>query len=414
VAQTRFKLTFLTRAFLAGGAADDVETSLRHKGVKPRRRLIGMDGDGLRIPSLRGVLRFWFRAKHGDPGGAGLAKLAALARREALVFGSTGTGQGLRIVPVAQDTWKAEKVTAKRGSAQAYLGYGPLNDVAADQEFSSHNQFAFRDAIPAGTAFTFLALGTDHAVRELEQCLLLLHLFGGLGGRSRRSWGSVAVEGRGIPVFAAGQSLDAYVEHALSLVWPDAADRPSGRAALPRFSAFFAGTQIRGFGIESGGPDEVMDAFYDRFKATRLYDRFKPKASPPTALADHGLEVLDADPAKVSISRAPLRLAFGLPYTVTLGRGTGNLRSIEYAGGYAGPGGRIQPVARRASPLFLKVLRDAGGKHHGLSLYLVSEFFGRLGVKIHAKHKTGSAPPPSRRAVDEFLAAPDWTTLHVP
>jgi CRISPR-associated protein Cmr1 len=411
VAETRFTLILLTRAFLAGGAARDVETSLRHRGVKPRRRHIGMDGDGLRIPSLRGVLRFWFRAKQGDPGGAGLAELA---RREALVFGGTETGQGLRIVPVAQDTWQAEKVTANRGSAQAYLGYGPLNDVAADQEFSSHNQFAFRDAIPAGKRFTFLALGTDHAVRELERSLLLLHLFGGLGGRSRRGWGSVAVEGGGIPVFAAGQPLAAYVEHVLSLVWPDAADRPSGRAGLPRFSAFYSGTQIRGFGVGSGGPDEVMAAFYARFKATRLYNRFHPAQSPPTALSDHKLEAQDADPAKESISRAPLRLAFGLPYTVTLGRARGNVRSIEYVGRYADSRGHAPPVSRRASPLFLKVLRDAGGKHHGISLYLASEFFGRPGVRIHAKNKEGSAPPPCPQAVDEFLAAPGWTPLHVP
>lgn len=411
MANTRFTLTFLTDAFLAGGAASDVETTLHHRGVKPRRRVVRMDGDGLRIPSLRGVLRFWFRAMQGDRGTGGLAELA---RREALVFGSTDAGQGLRIVPVAQDTWRAATVTARRGSAQAYLGYGPLNDVAADRVFSSHNQFAFRDAIPAGARFTFLALGTEHAVRELERCLLLLHLFGGLGGRSRRAWGSVAVEGGGIPVFAAGQALDAYVENALSLVWPNPADRPSGRDALPSFSAFYAGTQIRAFGVAGTRPEAVMEAFYARFKATRLYDRDQPASSPRTALSDHALEALDSDPARTAISRSPQRLAFGLPYNVTLGRATGNLRSIEYEGGYEDERGRPQPVSRRASPLFLKVLRDAGGRYHGISLYLASRFFGRPGVRIYAKDKQGSAAPPGPEAVVEFLAAKDWTPIHVP
>jgi CRISPR type III-B/RAMP module RAMP protein Cmr1 len=411
VAQTRFTLTLLTDAFLAGGAASDVVTPLHHRGVKPRRRVVRMDGDGLRIPSLRGVLRFWFRAMQGDLGGAGLAELA---RREALVFGSTDTGQGLRLVPVSQGNWQAKKVRVARGSPQAYLGYGPLNDVSADHEFSSHNKFAFRDAIPAATEFTFLALGTEHAVRELKRTLILLHLFGGLGGRSRRGWGSVAVTGDGIPVFAAGQSLEAYVRHALSVVWPDESDRPSGRAVLPRFSAFCADTKIRGFHVAGARPEAVLEAFYSRFKATRLYNHNSPAQSPPTALSDHSLEAVDAEPAKTSIASAPQRLAFGLPYSVTLGRAIHRERSIEYEGRYRDPQGRSQVVSRRASPLFLKVLRDARGGYHGIALYLASEFFGRPGVQIHAKQKLGSAPAPGPQAVIEFLAAPDWTPLDVP
>jgi CRISPR type III-B/RAMP module RAMP protein Cmr1 len=404
-----FKLKLVTPAFVAGAMAEDVETELHNDGQKPRKRVIGMNGDGLRIPSLRGVLRFWYRAKEG-------AVAANLAKREALVFGGTETGQGLRILPRLDPqgrSWQGREVEASRGTAKAYLGYGPMNDVPSRKQFSSYNKFAFREAIPEGTEFSFLALGTKSQVAELKRCLLLLHLFGGIGGRSRRGWGSVEVIGEGIPVFERGQKLRAYADRVLELVWPEDTDRPSRRKARPPFSAFSSGTEIKAFPANPGGADRVMQIFHERFKATRLYNPFDPEKSPVIAKADHRLEAQDADFSKESIEQVPQRLAFGLPYLATLGLRTGNKRSIQYEGHYTDPNGRDVVVSRRASPLFLKVLRDAGGAHYGISLFLKSDFFGHDGTMVRAKDKKGDIEAPDYRAVEAFLQEPTWITLPV-
>lgn len=371
-----FKLKLVTPAFIAGAMAQDVQTTLHHRGRKPRRRVIGRNSDGLRVPSLRGVLRFWFRAKEG--------LMAELAEREARIFGGTEVGQGVRLIPMGQSSWSPEKIVVSAGGAKAYLGYGPLNFVQGEG-FSSENKFSFRGAIPAGTEFSFTALGSRRQIEELRCCLLLLHLFGGVGSRSRRGWGSVEVRGEFVPAPNPGEGLEEWISRVLEQVWPEAQERPSGRASQPAFSAFSAGTSIRAFHLPAGSPDQVLQGFYDAFRATRLYNRHNPSMSPKVAQNDHALEWNDADPAQAAITGVPQRIAFGLPYAATMAIRTPRERSIQYEGRHAGTA-----IVRRSSPLFLKVLPGPGAGCSGIALFLQSDFFGRSGTRIGAERKTGT------------------------
>lgn len=384
-----FTLTLTSPAFFAGAGGRRDDSLPAHLNNHPRRYPIGPDKDGLRVPSLRGVLRFWWRAKEGisDP--------AELARREAELFGSTGRGQGLRIVPRGTSEWTAEEWTAAAGSAQSYLGYGPLNYRPDLRTTSSQNKFAARWAAPADSWFSFRAIGSPAQIEELRRTLVLLHLFGGVGARSRRGWGSVAVEMDGLDLQKGRSELpEIWVERLLRTVWPPDGAVPEERASAPPYSAFHRGTQIRFFTCD-GTFGEVFERFFERFKAVRVWNRRDPSASPPTALADKN--GAGATLAGSALYEAPRRVAYGLPYRIAInGSGGGE---VDYFGKRAND----TEFTRRSSPLILKVARVDGGTLAGMVLFFNTPFAGAASGTIEAKDLTGSHPFPGYGAVREFL-----------
>lgn len=78
--------------------------------------------EGLRPPTLKALLRFWWRAMHAELRGDDLF------RAEESLFGSTRAGQGLRMVP--RGDWGTVRTeTPERPSPQQrYLGYGRVRD----------------------------------------------------------------------------------------------------------------------------------------------------------------------------------------------------------------------------------------------------------------------------------------------
>lgn len=404
MADLEFTLRLVTPAFIGGGDDIEANTSLEYKGRKPRHRQIGQGGDSLRIPSLRGVLRFWLRAKE-DP-----RNLEGLHSTEAMVFGSADTGQGLRIRPIGRPAWKAEEITAPAGDAKAYLGYGPLNYSEATRGFSSHNKFTFRDAIPAGTAFSFAASGTSRQIEELRSCLILLHLFGGIGARSRRGWGSVEVESPEIPSLVKPEqpdSLNEWFVELLGSVWSNSY-RPSNASITPTYSAFSHVTGIRLTPVLDGDYGQVFEEFVRRFANVRLW---RSRSRSKRAQTDHDLEQKDGGDAN-ALTDVPERLAFGLPYS-PMSRNNG--WSIAYHGrkNTASSTNERDWTTRRASPLFLKV-HSAPKGHFGVALHLDAQFFGDTSLRIGAPGKPNTRPVPGPAAIHDFLNHPGWTTIVLP
>lgn len=410
-----FQLTLLSPAFIAGGMEEIASTQLKDKkGNTPQHRKIGMNGDGLRIPSLRGVLRFWYRAKEG------IADTKKLSINEALIFGDTIRGQGLRFIPLVQSKWVPKKIGGEKnkikgGDSMAYLGYGPLNYVSKDIGVSSYNKSSFRDAIPEGTTFTFRAIGNDQQIEELKKCLLLIHLFGSIGSRSRRAWGSLAVSGDFIPSFDNGQPVNEWFGNCLSNIWPDE-DKPSQRTNLPDFSAFCANTRIC-LSKPHNSYQQVMDDFHNQFKKVRIYNPFNPSQSHKIARDDHAWEVNDSNPKTKDIQNVPLRLAFGMPYhPVSRDKKKPWIVNweIEYGGYYSVKPGEIEKIDRRASPLFLKVFIGPDQKYYGVSLFLKARYFSKKNAKIgkneHGKH----LPFPGWKAIEAFMANNDWQAISLP
>lgn len=397
-----FTLKIISPAFVAGTM--EKEEQLLGKPVK--HRLI--EDDGLRVPSLRGVLRFWYRAKEGT------SDTELLSKKEADIFGSTDKGQGLRLIPTGHSSWKpivigGGKDKIKGGDAMAYLGYGPLNYVSKDVGVSSHNKSTFRDAVPEGIVFHFRAIGNEQQLKELEKCLLLLHLFGGIGSRSRRAWGSLAVGGNFIPEFQKGESVPKWFGRILKEVWPDGLKQKNH---LPSFSAFSTHSQIHISGPHNNY-QEVMEDFHSQFKRMRLYNTFNPSHSPQIALNDHAIEVKDSNPKTRDISDVPKRIAFGMPYHP---QSRNNNWEIEYFGYPKKSSGSVKSdkIDRRASPLLLKVFEGPGRKLYAVSLFLKAEFFGNSGVEIGKDQKGKHLPFPGWKAVEEFINNRDWQPINLP
>ena len=135
----------------------------------------------LRPASIKGMLRFWWRALHGD------WPLSKLRETEAHIFGDTEQGQGLRVIVQAQNCKKLARGfdAGRGGSPLGYLGYGPIQyDSKAKGNRSN------RDAIDKDSIFevTLMHRNPD-ALTEAVQALWLFGALGGIGLRARRGWG---------------------------------------------------------------------------------------------------------------------------------------------------------------------------------------------------------------------------------
>ena len=392
-----FSLKIISPAFVAGTMEKDAH--LMGRSVK--HRLI--EHDGLRVPSLRGVLRFWFRAMEG------IADTELLWKKESDIFGSTDSGQGLRIIPVGQTPWTplvigGEKDKIRGGDPLAYLGYGPLNYVNKEVGVSSHNKSIFRDAIPEGTVFNFRAVGKREQIDTLKNCLRLLHLFGGIGSRSRRAWGSLAVGSDIFAEFNAGDSVTDWFEKVLKQVWPNGL---GDRDHLPAYSAFSSHTRVR---ISAATRDylEPMKEFHKQFEEVRLYKIFHPEKSHQIARRDHDLEVRDSDPRNNDLHDVPRRIAYGMPYYP---KSRNHNWEIGYKG-YTADG--KESIDRRASPLFLKVFQGPDRKFYAVSLFLKAQFFSDDKFKLGKVPRGGRLPFPGWEAVDKFIANEDWQRITLP
>ncbi|TQN28621.1 CRISPR-associated protein Cmr1 [Haloactinospora alba] len=153
-----------------------------------------LNGDDLhaafRVSSLRGAMRFWFRALAGHRVGANLTTLRALEDR---VFGTTGCPSPVRMRVVPENksndngnyTW--DTGTAERARWIAYL-WGQQSNTAGKRGVSLHN-VSLR---PGETTTLKVKLSGDDTIDTLViASLWLVCAYGGVGGRVRRGFGGL-------------------------------------------------------------------------------------------------------------------------------------------------------------------------------------------------------------------------------
>jgi CRISPR-associated protein Cmr1 len=130
----------------------------------------------LRPPSIKGALRFWHRAAGPDN-----------LKTEAEYFGST-KGQSSFLLQIgSKELPKLDVRKEPWQNGPGYLGYGLINKI--DRKIRP------RQYIQPGEILTLRLVFHPDSSRELKESVLrsfrLLSLFGGLGARSRRGFGSV-------------------------------------------------------------------------------------------------------------------------------------------------------------------------------------------------------------------------------
>jgi CRISPR-associated protein Cmr1 len=354
--RTKIDLEFVTPAFLSG--ADQKVAEWRE-------------------PSIRGQLRWWFRA---IAGGAFAGDLTRTRAAEAIVFGSTESASPVRIrvcppgpksvapgkeclfgTPLTEkqiaQRWGAPREDTEkrlhvpgRSNPIHYLGYGP---IVRNKE---QKKVLFERArIEAGHPASFHVQADDAAWASPEFVILKRALWawlnlGGIGARSRRGFGSlraIATDG----LIEVASDLKEFDEGLKSLIAEPA--RPSSPANLPEWSHVSPQTAVY-ISAERTTWEEAMEhagswliGFRRRYGAS--FDERKPKQNrdyewfAPNGSQSHG------KPSHGTSAHVPDRAGFGLPLPF------GQFDTLSWTDG--------DVEGRRASPLLLRISRFGSDYH---------------------------------------------------
>ena len=175
--------------------------------------LAGADGASpeLRAPSIKGALRFWWRALNGDK------DIKELRKQEAEIFGGTDEKVGRSKVIIQSSHYKIEPLNEK-----------PLPHHTGDRNCPACNNDNVckkgynNESIPISYKFDIklslsqeilLSNSQKFDLDELESIFILACLLGGLGRRSRRGFGSVKIIKKNSFLFSMPESINDIIPH---------------------------------------------------------------------------------------------------------------------------------------------------------------------------------------------------------
>lgn len=308
-------------------------------------------GAELRVPSLKGVLRFWWRALAWSELGGDLPEIQ---KEEEELFGSGGEGaRRSRVVmflegvgdgdPMANGAELRNHAGGLVGHGVRYLGYGLMGAFGA-------NAGKITRACRRGPLEFKLHLRCrgvdDGALDRLLRALCALGTVGGLGARSRRGFGSLvltSLTGEGAPPWRAPGNLEELRQELRRLT------KGSAHEGQPAYTAFSTGVRH----VLVTGAAEVTDplVLLDRVgremvryrsygSRGRIFEGTQPAES--NFRDDHDLVLAVAQGG--GKAGHPRRVAFGLPHNYYFSEIRKSAR--------VGPAGDLD---RRASPLFIHI-----------------------------------------------------------
>ena len=194
-------LTLQVTTPLFNGGADPADDA----GFRPR------DEAGVRVASIRGAMRFWFRALAGTVAGP---DLALLAHMEEAVFGSTEhpspVAMRVRTQPRltrAHPTPKFIGEAPRFGGRRPGPGGGGIQQNRDDGKWliyllgqglaDAKERTLLRDFVDEGKSISlaFRFSGNESVDTLVVASLWLLCTYGGIGSRVRRGWGGLAITG---------------------------------------------------------------------------------------------------------------------------------------------------------------------------------------------------------------------------
>ncbi len=168
-------------------------------------------GSGIRVPSVRGAMRFWFRALAGTVAGPDLALLALL---EEAVFGSAKLPSAIKMrirvqPPACRDRQPnfIRQPGPRPGHRPAAVGRGGLRQGRDDGKWIAYllgqgladavDRALLRDFVEPGKSveIDFRFSGNEDAGALALAALWLMCAYGGLGARTRRGFGGLRITG---------------------------------------------------------------------------------------------------------------------------------------------------------------------------------------------------------------------------
>ena len=224
--------------------------------------------DGIRPPSVKGALRFWWRAlnwsrlreqKGNDPDA-----LKQLHEDEVRYFGASAEqgGQGSFLLSISQ----IEQKFIAKGSihpefksldAARYLGYGLMEAFFSRNKGTEAGQLT-RGCINEKQHFTVSIISRQKIDETIHEALIALGLFGGLGSRSRHGMGSLSLESlslNGNLFWQLPADKGAFIESASGLL-----NGKRTSVLPPPYSAFSQNARVDVL-LEAGSPFAILDEF---------------------------------------------------------------------------------------------------------------------------------------------------------
>lgn len=397
----------------------------------------------IREASIKGALAFWWRAltysRYVQRNNGDLKKaLAAMQDDEQILFGST-KGQGAFLMKVSSGSVGSSHIleqgkvleesprTIARPGAR-YLGYGLMEAFGRDRGKLT------RDCLLPGLSFTvdliIRNLPEDHPEAkkkaeylrckkrfddelsgDLVPTIKLFGLLGGLGSRSRRGWGSVALTG--LKVSGASDtgivcaSRDAYQTHLKAILdfFPEAKKQKGMNFEL---TAFAAET-----GLHIGEPrsSNGLATLHEVGDAMQLYRSWGDSRQGSPIVNGRPSEMNFKDDHDWSKGKGPrnfdvpLRIAFGLPQ---------NYKDNDGVTGRQNSRNKDKSINRRASPLLIHVHKSGDGKFFPVislfpNLFLPADDEGRTEVCSNRRNVAYDFSKRGLGVLEHFLSqsAPD-------
>ena len=330
------------------------------------------DGDGktarFRTFSFKGALRFWLRAVLWSE----CRNVEEVRKIESSLMGSTERASRVEI----------RLIGMKRSGERLRTHNEPLDHPGlaylAGQGIHHYKECWVSEYLHMGTevtlAFRFHGL-TAREQDRLNRALQAFFLFGGLGQRSRRGFGSctpVHAGGLDLPDFATLKRIQERVRSFQGdFNWNDDAGA-FDPDALPPYTAFSRYTWVRTFSkSEIGDPVRLLEEFG---KAMLRFRSRRSRGDRDTVLKYISGKFVDSPPA---------RAVFGLPHNYYFQR---TKTSVKIDAVRPGSGKDPDELRRRAGPLFAAVHRFEDGQAGVVTAFLPARFLPEdLRIRISSK-----------------------------
>lgn len=354
----------------------------------------------LRAPSIRGAMRYWYRALLGGSTLIeGKDELQTLKEKEARVFGATEHGSAVT-VRVTYAT-KPERATFQKDRAVRTPdgGFLPTGKDYLLWSMAATRQLPDREYIKPDTKFA-VTLGARRdapALKAATAAFWLLANLGALGARANRGAGSFQVqqvdphsEEISFQVCRSIDELQTYlangIRQCLAAIGNGKAEWRVFKGAPSSYDVIApSAVQIWIVANASGGWNSFWDALNGIGEKMRDYRSHRN----PVGRADHDavLQWLEKGGASPEIKRA----VFGLP--------------IPFRYSEGGPSDVIQAEGseRRASPLRIRITRLATGKYVGVMTLFQARFLEK-GKNLMLQVRKREAPPPTTyKVIEDFI-----------
>ena len=281
----------------------------------------------IRAPSIKGALRFWYRALYpkADP------------QEELSIFGGSdkGVGQSRFLLKIPQQNMRLKHGESRdqrwNGSKIAYLGYGVIDrkstgetKIEKGKEKEVKKQMTIRPYLKEGSCFSLEIRFKPRQDKESEEeydsmrrkvmrSLWVLIMLGGLGARSRKGFGSLAVmeeiEGMDDDLPSLMPKSPDELLQALEVFFKEF-DAPSINGnAYPEFTSF----STRSSYVVTKTQGDAMDTLEWLGDTIHKYRSFKGSSSQQWVGSDHDL-MRDWIKSGGEPPNPPKRAAFGLPH----------------------------------------------------------------------------------------------------